>query len=130
MRSSVSSGCICNAAAYTKMPRTDELLVLVMLAQNVANVLAQETFDALAKFLHAIHVRLLHAPCSIRRIGRRGLNFLIVFLTRKFHETSVTRSRIGGKCVHRLDDHGHVEVQFAEARHAHQLRHAVDLSRT
>ena len=32
--------------------------------------------------------------------GGRGLNGLIVFLTRKFHETSVTRSLIGGKvCI-------------------------------
>ena len=28
--------------------------------------------------------------------GERGLNCLIVFLARKFHETSVTRSRIKG----------------------------------
>ncbi len=30
--------------------------------------------------------------------------------------------------MHRLDDDGHVEIQLAEPRHAHQLRHAVDLS--
>src|SRR6202047_4728646 len=29
--------------------------------------------------------------------GARGLNFLIFFFTRKFHETSVTKSRITGK---------------------------------
>ena len=29
--------------------------------------------------------------------GARGLNGLIFFLTRKFHETSVTRSRMRGK---------------------------------
>ena len=39
--------------------------------------------------------------CAIRQVpsgasGGRGLNFLILFLTRKFHETSVTRSLIGG----------------------------------
>ena len=39
--------------------RTDELLVLLMFAQNVAHVLAQEAFDALAKFLDAVDVFLL-----------------------------------------------------------------------
>src|SRR3954462_10908764 len=41
------------------------------------------------------------SACAIRQVpsaasGLRGLNFLIVFFTRKFHDTSVTRSRIGG----------------------------------
>ena len=31
--------------------------------------------------------------------------------------------------VHGLDDHRHVQVQLAQPRHAHQLRHAVDLRR-
>ena len=31
--------------------------------------------------------------------GGRGLNFLIFFFTRKFHETSVTRSRMQGKAL-------------------------------
>src|SRR4051812_44094096 len=39
--------------------------------------------------------------CAMRQVpsgssAGRGLNFLIVFLTRKFHDTSVTRSLIGG----------------------------------
>src|SRR5438034_5367293 len=42
------------------------------------------------------------SSCCIRQLpsgasGGRGLNFLICFLTRKFHETSVTRSLIEGK---------------------------------
>src|SRR6267142_4178665 len=42
------------------------------------------------------------SPCDIRQLpsgasGGRGLNFLICFLTRKFHDTSVTRSLIDGK---------------------------------
>ena len=53
--------------------RADELLVLVMLAQNVAHVLAQEALDALAEFLHAVHVHLLHAPRAVRRVGRARL---------------------------------------------------------
>src|SRR5580765_3817435 len=39
--------------------------------------------------------------CAIRQVpsgasGGRGANFLMPFFTRKFHETSVTRSLIGG----------------------------------
>src|SRR5690606_11206764 len=42
------------------------------------------------------------SACAIRHVpsgasGLRGLNGLIFFLTSKFHDTSVTRSRIGGK---------------------------------
>ncbi|SKT96008.1 Uncharacterised protein [Mycobacteroides abscessus subsp. abscessus] len=36
------------------------LLVLFVVAYRVAGVLAQETFDALAEFLRALHVLLLH----------------------------------------------------------------------
>ena len=34
----------------------------------MADVLAQETFDALAKFLHAVNVLLRHAPGTVRGI--------------------------------------------------------------
>ena len=71
-------------------------LVLVVVAQDVADVLAQEALDALAEFLHAVDV-----ACCIRHVpsgasGLRGLNGLILFLTSKFHETSVTRSLMSG----------------------------------
>ena len=74
-------------------------LVLLVVAQHVAHVLAQEALDALPEFLHAVHVALLHAPGAVGRIGRARLNGWIVFLARKFHDTSVTRSRIGGKAL-------------------------------
>ena len=77
--------------------RADELLVLAVIAQHVADVLAQEALDALAVLLDAVDVLLRHPPGAVGRVGLRGLNFWIVFLTRKFHETSVTRSLISGK---------------------------------
>ena len=46
--------------------RADEFVVLVVVAQDVADVLAEEAFDALAEFLHAVDVRLLHAPGAVR----------------------------------------------------------------
>ena len=56
--------------------RADEFLVLVMVAQDVADVLAEKTFDALAEFLHAVDVLLLHPPGAVRRVGRARLEFL------------------------------------------------------
>ena len=38
--------------------RPDELVVLVMIAQDVADVLAEEALDALPELLHAVHVLL------------------------------------------------------------------------
>ena len=62
--------------------------------------------------------------------GGRGLNGLIFFLTRKFHETSVTRSRMRGKRAHRLDRHRLGRCRdHVEPRHAHQARLAVDFRR-
>ena len=43
-------------------------LVLVVIAQHVAHVLAQKALDALPEFLHAVDVLLLHAP---RAVGAR-----------------------------------------------------------
>src|SRR5260370_17742095 len=53
--------------------RPGEFIELVMLAQHVAHILAQETLDALAEFLHTIDVLLRHAPGAVGRIGRARL---------------------------------------------------------
>src|ERR1700733_3913810 len=50
--------------------RTDELGFFVVLAQDVTYILTKETLDTLAKLLHALDVCLLHAPGSIREVGR------------------------------------------------------------
>jgi len=47
----------------------------VVLAQDMADDLAKKTSDALAEFLHAIHVRLRHAPTAIRRVGLARVEF-------------------------------------------------------
>src|SRR5476649_931359 len=41
---------------HDALPISDELVVLVVIAQHVADVLAQEALDALAKLLHALDV--------------------------------------------------------------------------
>src|SRR6185437_9713788 len=53
--------------------RTNEFVVLVVLAQYVANILAEETLDTLAKFLHTLDVGLLHAPRAVWCVGGPGL---------------------------------------------------------
>jgi len=80
-----------------QVARTDELLVQVMIPQDMADVLTEEAFDTLAELLHSIDVRLGHAPGAVGASGARGVNGLMPFFTRKFQDTSVTRSRIGGK---------------------------------
>ena len=50
-----------------------------MVAEHVANILAQETLDAFAKFLHAVDVLLLHPPCAVLGVGRPRLEFLDAF---------------------------------------------------
>ena len=63
--------------------RADELIVLVVVAQHVADVLAEKTFDALAEFLHAVHVRLLHPPGAVRGVGLARLELLDLCLDAK-----------------------------------------------
>ena len=43
----------------------DELVMLVMVAQHMANILAEKTLDALSEFLNAINVFLHHCPRSV-----------------------------------------------------------------
>jgi len=60
--------------------RADKFVVHFMIAQHMADVLTQKTFDALAKFLHAVDVRLLHPPGAVLGVGRSRLEFLDAFL--------------------------------------------------
>ena len=125
----MSSGFISSVRRVDEEARADELLVLVVIAQHVADVLAQEALDALPEFLDAIDVALRHPPGAVGASGGRGLNFLMPFLTRKFHDTSVTRSLISGNARIGSTVTGSCRFDLAQARHAHQPRLAVDLRR-
>src|SRR2546427_11758931 len=48
--------------------RPYEFVVHLMIAQDMANVLTEKTFDTLSKFLDAIDVGLLHPPRAVRRV--------------------------------------------------------------
>src|SRR5690242_18031498 len=110
--------------------RPDELLLLLVLAQHVADVLAQKALDAFPEFLHPIHVALLHAPGAIGRIGRprcKALDALLHAVIPRHigHQILDARER-----VHRLDGYRLAEVEIAESGHAHEARLAVDLRGT
>jgi len=88
--------------------RADEFLVLVMVTQNVADVLAEKTFDALAEFLHADSTSsccILQVPSSAS--GARGFEFLYFFLNTvipfEYVRRQIADSRKG---PHRLDGDG------------------------
>src|ERR1700761_4494938 len=115
--------------SMNQQPRADELLMLVVLAQDVTHILTEKTLDALAKFLHPLDVGLLHAPCAVWQVWRPGPKFL------DRHLRPVVPRDIGHeiadyrKGVHRLEDDRHIEIEIAEPSHAHELRHAIDFRR-
>ena len=77
-----------------------------MLAQHVADILAQKTLDALAKFLHAVDVRLRHAPRAIGCIGRTGLELLDLLFHPEIPRDVGHQIADQRKGFHRLDSHG------------------------
>src|SRR5271154_606291 len=86
-------------------PRATKLLLLVVVTQDVANILAKETFNALAKFLHAIHVPLVHLPLDARpRLERRDL--LIDSEVPGDVSNQILDHR---KCLHREDGDGLIQ---------------------
>ena len=55
------------------MARSDELVEQPVLAQHVADVLAEKAFNALAELLDPLDVHLGHAPRAVGGIGRPRL---------------------------------------------------------
>src|SRR5260370_40532552 len=106
-------------------PRSAKLLLLAVVAQDVADVLAEEAFDALAKFLHAIDVSLVHLPLGVRP-RLEGWDFLIdsEIPGDVGDEILDHRERLHGK-----DGDGLIERERVHARFAGEPRPAVNLSR-
>src|SRR6266850_848871 len=67
-----------------KKTRANEFVVLAMVAQDVADILAKETFDALPKFLDPVDVHLGHPPGPVGRIRRARLEFFDLLLDLEF----------------------------------------------
>src|SRR5262245_60360219 len=110
--------------------RADELIVLMVVTQYVAHILTQKALDALAELLHAFDVRLLHAPRAIVRVRTPGLKPLDLLFDPEIPRDIGNQIANRRKGVHRFYDHRHIQVEIAQPRHTHQLRHAIDLGGT
>ena len=112
-----------------EVPRADEFVVQPMVAQDVTDVLAKEALDALPELLNPLGVRLRHPPRAVLGVGRARLErldpFLDVVVPRDVGDEVADRR----ECLDRLYRHRLVEIEAAEARHAHQFGVAVDLGR-
>src|SRR6266513_2127097 len=106
---------------------TDELLVLVMRAQDVADILAQEAFDAFPELLRPLDFELIHPPRSVRCVGLAWLEFrdALADLVIPRHVRHEVLDH--GERRHRRDRDRLVRRVVGHPRHAHQLRLAVDL---
>ena len=106
-----------------------KLVVQMVVAQDMADVLAEVALDALAEFLDAVDLALLHAPGAVCGIGLARLERLdprldLVVPRDVGHE--VPDQREG---PHRLDRDRLGKIQRIQPRHAHQPRLAVDFRR-
>src|SRR5262249_18606112 len=61
-------------------PGADEFLMHAVIAQYVANILAEIAFDALTKFLHSFDVVRCNAPCAIFGVRLARLKFRYALL--------------------------------------------------
>src|SRR5580698_7539702 len=73
-------------------PWTAKFFLLMVVTQNVAHILAKEAFNALAKFLYAINIPLVHLPLDASTRLKRW-NLLIY-------------SEIPGDVSNKILDHG------------------------
>jgi hypothetical protein len=102
--------------------RAGELLFLVVLAKDVAHVLAEKAFDALSKLLHAVHIELRNSPFDA---GARSES-------RDFPVDTIVPGNVGDKVFdarkgfHGEDGDGLVLRKIVHARLTGQARTAVD----
>src|ERR1700733_2131728 len=112
------------SGAYEE-PRAAKLLLLAVVAQDEADILAEEALNALAKLLYAIYVPLVHLPNGVRaRLERRDL--LIDSEIPGHVGDQVLYHR---ESLHRKDSDGLIERKSVHARLAGEPRPAVDLGR-
>src|SRR5690606_6907600 len=112
-----------------EIPRPGEGgFVLLVVPDHVADVLAQETFDAFAEFLCPLHIDLLHAVLTQSQLGwwgeRRDLPRLDVVVGHIGDEVTRHRER-----AHRRHGDDLVLAEGRQPRHTQQARPTVDLRR-
>src|SRR6266481_4967406 len=102
-----------------------ELLLLVVFAKDVAHILAEKAFDALAKLLDAVDIELGDFPFR-SFAGLEGRDFAV---------DTIVPGNVGdkvfnaGKGFHGKDGDGLVLREIVHARFASQARTAVDFRR-
>src|SRR5690242_8888746 len=94
-----------------QMPRSDELVEHAVVPQNVAHVLAEETFDALAELLHALGIDLGHPPRAVR-VRRRGPEWLDALLRPEVPRHVCYEVADGWEGAHRLDGDRGREIEL------------------
>jgi hypothetical protein len=67
------------ASGSNEKARAAETLVFGVIAEDVADILAEETLDTFAEFLNAIDVALVHFPFNAG-LGLKGRNLLVDFV--------------------------------------------------
>src|SRR6266542_4191422 len=105
---------------------TTKLFLLLVIAQHVANIRTQKTFDTFAKLLHAIDVALIHFPRDIRARAE-WLNPSVDFVVPGYVSYQISDDR---KTLHRLNCNGFIQRQSIQASLACQAGMAIDLCRT
>src|SRR5579872_7001223 len=106
--------------------RPAKLRLLIVVAQNVANVLAQETLDALPKFLNAIRIFLIKLPIrALLGLERRNLFVDLVIPGNVGHQIFDH-----WKCFDRTHRDRLMRRQRIHARFAGQPRPAIHFRRT
>src|SRR4029453_18776761 len=108
---------------------TDEGIVAMMIAKDVADILTEKAFDAFTKFLHSVDVLLQHTPTAIRRVGWARFELLDLFLDPKVPRNVGHQIFDQWKGLQRLHGDRLVERNAVQPCHAHQLGLAVDLCR-
>src|SRR5215813_5114556 len=112
--------------AHEEAGPREAALVLRMIADDVAHVLAKEALDALAELLAPLHVFLLHPSRPVRLLGPRleGRHLLGTLEVEGDirGEVAIQGEGLDGRHRHRL-----ARIEGIHAGHAHEARLAVDL---
>src|SRR5436309_11419624 len=107
--------------------RPREAVLLLVVAQHVADVLAEEALDALAELLHPVDVGLLDAPRSVRLVGwtrSEGRDAFVHLVVPRDVADQVLDDR---KRLHGRDGDRLARRELVHARHAEEPRLAVHL---
>ena len=105
---------------------TGEVLLCLAVTQDVAGVLTEEAFDALAELLHSIDILLHHAVLAVgvTLAWGEGSNAFVLFVIPRHVTGQVADHREG---FHRLKCDGFSFFEGVHTRHARERGLAVDL---